>query len=235
MRILSLNIYHGGGKRTAQLADWLLAKGASVLVLPEWRDNASGRHLRDRLVARGFHTIAAMQRRSNSNSVLLAAIDCASSWKVTPPNSMAGDLILVEIQNRVRILGCYFPQRQAKAPFFRQCIELAADNCDLPFVMIGDFNTGRNGVDVEGAGMPFHCADLFQTLSGKSGLSDLWRKRHGDLQEWTWRSSANGFRIDHAFGNEAFLRRFPTFRCELDHSPRLSGLTDHSAILVEVD
>src|SRR5258708_11116954 len=101
--------------------------------------------------------------------------------------------------------------------------------------MIGDFNTGRNDLDIEGAGARFHCADLFEALSREAGLMDLWRACHGDRQEWTWRSPANGFRIDHAFGNEAFINHWPTFRCEIDHAPRLSGLTDHSAVVLEAD
>jgi hypothetical protein len=35
--------------------------------------------------------------------------------------------------------------------------------------------------------------------------------------------------------NKAFINRFPAFRCAIDHAPRLSGLTDHSAVVLEVD
>jgi exodeoxyribonuclease-3 len=234
IRILTLNIRHGGGKRIALLADWIVAKSPNVVVLPEWRNNDSGQRIRKILTDNGLTTIAAARGKSRLNSVLLAAIDFTESWEVTPANTTAGDLILIEITKRVRILGCYFPQRQAKAPFFQQCIEVASKNRDAPFVMTGDFNTGRNDLDIEDTGTPFYCADRFEALGGV-GLIDLWRARHGDRREWTWRSPANGFRIDHAFGNEAFIKRFPAFRCEIDHSPRLAGLTDHSAVVLEVD
>jgi exodeoxyribonuclease III len=234
IRILTLNIRHGGGKRIARLADWIASKSPNVVVLPEWRNDAPGQRIREILTDSGFRTIVAARGQSAPNSVLLAAMDLTESWEVTPANSTAGDLILIEIAKRIRILGCYFPQRQAKAPFFQQCIELASKNRDLPFVMIGDFNTGRNDLDIDGAGAPFYCADLFRSL-GELGLIDLWRARHGDRREWTWRSPANGFRIDHAFGNEAFIKRFPAFQCEIDHSPRLAGLTDHSAVVLEAD
>jgi hypothetical protein len=36
-------------------------------------------------------------------------------------------------------------------------------------------------------------------------------------------------------GNKAFINRFPAFRCAIDHAPRLSGLTDHSAVVLEVE
>jgi exodeoxyribonuclease III len=232
IRIVTLKIRHGGGKRIAGLADWIVSKSPHVVVLPEWRNNASGQRIREILTDSGFKTIAAA--RGPPNSALLAAMDLSKSWQVTPANSTAGDLILVEIAKQIRILGCYFPQRQAKAIFFQQCIEIASKNRDLPFVMIGDFNTGRNDLDIEDVGAPFYCSDVFKALGGV-GLLDLRRARHGNRREWTWRSPANGFRIDHAFGNEAFIKLFPAFRCEIDHSPRLAGLTDHSAVVLEAD
>jgi hypothetical protein len=44
-------------------------------------------------------------------------------------------------------------------------------------------------------------------------------------------TKANGFRLDHAFGNSAFIAAFdPT--CRYDHTCRQSGSTDHSALLI---
>jgi hypothetical protein len=118
---------------------------------------------------------------------------------------------------------------QAKSPFFERCAETALNETQQPLLVIGDFNTGRNDLDVEGSGTRVDCVDQFIGLSERAGLADLWRFRNGERREWTWRSAKNGFRIDHAFGNEAFINRFPNYRCEIDHEPRLVGLTDHSA------
>jgi exonuclease III len=114
---------------------------------------------------------------------------------------------------------------------------LAKKSSDVPFVMIGDFNTGRNDLDIEGPGARFYCTDLFEALTREAGLIDLWRARHGDREEWIWRSTQKkyGFRIDHVFGNKAFIARFPAFRCTIDHAPRQSELSDHSAVVLEAD
>jgi exonuclease III len=90
-------------------------------------------------------------------------------------------------------------------------------------------------LDIEANGARFHCADQFIGLCDQAGLTDLWRLRHGVRREWTWRSAKNGFRIDHAFGNQAFVNLFPNYRCEIDHEPRLMGLTDHSAVIVDLE
>jgi exonuclease III len=235
IRIVSLNIQHGGGKRIARLADWLLTKKPSVVVLPEWRNNVSGQQIRERLADNGYRTGAAARAAPKVNSIFFAAKDLTQSRRVTPSTSPAGDLVLIDLIQGIQILGCYFPQRQAKTPFFEHCIRLAKTTPDVPFVMIGDFNTGHNDLDIEGTGARFDCADLFEDLKRDAKLVDLLRARHGNQQEWTWRSSRNGFRIDHVFGNKAFVNRFTAFRCVIDHEPRLSGLTDHSAIVLETE
>jgi exodeoxyribonuclease III len=239
MKIVSLNIQHGGGKRIAGLSEWLETMKPSAVVLPEWRNNPPGLKIRDWLTGIGFRTIAAERatrdERSQITSLLLAATDLVGSADVTPQYSEAGDLIVGQMEQGIQLLGCYFPQRLAKVPFFKQCIQIAKSKADTPLVMMGDLNTGRNDLDIEGKGTKFDCVDLFDALTKEAGLIDLWRLRHGEKQEWTWRSRVNGFRIDHVFGNKEFISRFGTFRCDIDHAPRLSGLTDHSAVVLEAN
>lgn len=112
----------------------------------------SGQHIRERLTESGLQTVVTARATSKINSVLLAAKDLTKSCEVTPASSAVGDLILIELIQGIQVLGCYFPQRQAKAPFFQQCIHVARQNSDAAFVMIGDFNTGRNDLDIEGTG-----------------------------------------------------------------------------------
>jgi exonuclease III len=125
------------------------------------------------------------------------------------------------------MLAGYFPQGKWKEPFFRQCMDEVSRAGEVPILLIGDLNTGRNDLDIEGGGTPFHCADLFEGLESRAGLIDLWRAENGNRQEWTWRSIASGFRIDHAFGNKPLLERFGPIFCRYDHAPRETKITDH--------
>jgi hypothetical protein len=68
------------------------------------------------------------------------------------------------------ILGCYFPQRMAKSAFFERGMEVASRTPHLPLLVNGDFNTGRNDLDIEGKGARFDCADQFLGLSDQAGL-----------------------------------------------------------------
>jgi exonuclease III len=137
----------------------------------------------------------------------------------------------------LRMMAAYFPGAKAKAPFFGVCTAEAESSTSVPFVLLGDLNTGRNDVDKEGNGARFDCADQFKALP----LVDLWRAQHGETaQEWSWYSPqsakrrSNGFRIDHAFANAAFRERFPGTRCFYDHTPRKEKLTDHSALVLSI-
>src|ERR1700687_72837 len=139
-RIVSLNIRHGGGVRTNKLVDWLARQRLFAAVISEWRDNASGQQIRDGLLSGGLRSFSAA-RGPKINSALLAARSFTHGEIITPPNSPVGDLAWLNLDS-VTVIGCYFPQRRAKTPFFERCIEVATKTPHLPLLIIGDFNTG---------------------------------------------------------------------------------------------
>src|SRR5271170_909003 len=102
IRIISLNIRHGGGAKGADLAHWLLRKAPSVIVLPEWRETNPGRLIRERLKASGFRTEASPRAIATINRVLMAAKDLATHQEITPPGSRAGDLRFIELTQGTR-------------------------------------------------------------------------------------------------------------------------------------
>jgi exonuclease III len=226
-----LNIRHGGGLRAQAILDWLTSCSADVVVLPEWRENASGQLIKRGLEATGFHT--ANCSRVGANGILAASKGAFSSRRVTPAGSEKGELLLADLGSGCKLLTAYFPQGKAKVPFFMECLDEAARSNAEPLFLLGDLNTGRNDADVEGAGTPFDCSELFEALESKGALVDLWRSEHGQQKTWSWRSTKNGFRVDHAFANTAFRKRFPAISCSYDHSTREVGLTDHSALILK--
>jgi exonuclease III len=232
LQIVSLNIRHGGGRRSRSILDWIAARSADVIVLPEWRDSTAGNLVRRGLESAGFDVSPAFAR-TKQNGILIAAKEPCSFYRLTPASSERGELLSVELASGWRLLAAYFPQGNAKAPFFKACTEEAQSSNASPFVLIGDLNTGCNEDDVEGTGTPFMCADLFDALATKAHLADLWRVEHRQEREWSWRSKVNGFRVDHAFANKAFRTRFSQISCFYDHGPRETGLSDHSALIVK--
>lgn len=231
IRIVSLNICHGGGKRQSALAEWLIDTRADLLVLTEWRESSAV--LGTELANAGYKQALALREGARANGAAVFFREEIVANRVTPSDAQRGELLLARTIG-LSVLAAYFPQSKAKAPFFQRCAELAAKEA-APMLLMGDLNTGSNDRDIERGGARFQCEQEFIDLTLVHGLSDLWRKQHGDdAREWTWRSSKNGFRIDHAFANRAFLDAYPKATCQIDHSPREARISDHSALIVEL-
>jgi exonuclease III len=61
---------------------------------------------------------------------------------------------------------------------------------------------------------------------------DSWRSRNPGTWEYSWYSHhGNGFRIDHVFSNPAADASIQAVA--YDHTPRETGVTDHSALVVK--
>jgi exodeoxyribonuclease III len=110
---------------------------------------------------------------------------------------------------------------------------VAGGHAAEPLIVISDLNTGNQSLDRSEPGARFHCTEHFDALSKDVGLIDLWRlTQGGEAREYSWLSTpGNGFRIDHAFANDIYLRQMRPV-CHYDYNTRLRKLTDHSALIV---
>lgn len=231
--LISLNIRAGGGKRVAALLGYLDGHDADTVVLTEWRDTPSGRAFAAWAAARGM-LHAAVTDGGTANGVFIASRDAFTASSVTPEGDCPGVLALARFAD-FTLLACYFPQLQAKAPFFARCAELAIAHAGRPFLLLGDLNTGNQVADRSEAAGPYACPEAFDDLVSRCLPHDLWRRTHGaEAREWSWLSHrGNGFRIDHALANTAFVE-WGRPVCGYDHHPRQHGWTDHSALIVRL-
>lgn len=230
--ILSLNIRSGAGARASNLLSYLDQRSPGVVVLTEWRANAAGRSFADWATARRMQA-AHQNDGGTANGVFIASTSPFTAQTVTPEGDGAGTLMLARF-TAFALVGCYFPQKNAKARFFERCAEIVQRDTVTPTLLIGDLNTGNQFRDRGERAGKYFCAGAFDELTTRSGLHDLWRHSVGpDAREWSWLSNrGNGFRIDHALANDAFLN-LTAPSCIYDHEPRLKGWTDHSAVLVK--
>jgi exodeoxyribonuclease III len=230
--IVALNIRSGGGTRAARLCSYLDSLDPDTVLMTEWRANESGRAFANWAEGRGMG-YAALTDGGTANGVFLASSDPFAIESVTPSAQGPGCLMLARFRH-IALLACYFPQLNAKAAFFDRCVEVARQHETTPFILAGDLNTGNQLADRSKGAGKYSCSDHFDRLTSDGGLTDLWRLANGVSREWTWHSTkGNGFRIDHAFGNEAFVTA-TTLICSYDHRARKSALTDHSAVVVRI-
>lgn len=220
MKIVTLNIQHGGGKRISPIIAFLKQLNADLIVLTEYR--LDDKNLGKQLVELGYKNQIAGNAQSKENSVLIVS-------KVAFEVLSTSQRIVSVRLNDIVIFGVYFPQGDEKRPIYMKLKDGVMDAGSLVLVL-GDFNTGLHYIDE--AGKTFACADSFESLKDV-GLVDSWRTRHPTTKEFSWFSSqGNGFRIDHVFCSELLEQKVSNI--EYIHSPRESKITDHSALVVEV-
>ena len=234
MRVVTLNIRHGGPRdpdRAGRLIALLLGHRADLIVLTEFRGNATGERLAAALHASGYAT-AAPDSPPRTNAVLLASrpplraargLDAAlpEPWKLWRAETAALD-----------VAGVHLPVLRGKIPYWDSVLA-AARAPDAPCLFIGDFNTGRNDLDRDPAGMRFVGPESMDHMA-EAGFTDLWRARHPRRREYSWFSTPrrDGFRLDHAFGNGRIAAAVRA--CRFDHRARLAGLTDHAALVLDL-
>ncbi len=236
-KIVALNAQSGGGSRVAAICQFLGRHEPDVVVLTEWREGANGRKFMDWAQIHGLggksrNGSRLPLRRQHGQRRMCRVTQPFHSETMTPPAAASAGVLMLARFLGWTLLACYFPQRETKARFFTHCADLAAAYAHMPFAMIGDLNTGNQLADKTLAGAPFACDSHFDELTKEGLLVDLWRHTNGaDARQWSWHSSKNGFRIDHAFANRPFFELFQP-SCVYDHRPREERISDHSALII---
>jgi exodeoxyribonuclease III len=248
MRILAVNVRAGGsGATTAALIERCLGHEPDVVALSEYRANRSGRLIRDLLTAAGLRKHAGSLEHSGNGVFVASTLEFSA---FSNPFGLSEDEYpnaIVEARFATLLLyGVYLPGQDRKRPHLR-CLIAAAQRWNerhVPVIVIGDFNSGRNETDIEiNLGQrrlhdEFSTADLYGEL--ERYLTEAWLFMHPGETEFSWypfrksRTSPqrNGWRIDKAFLSTALLPRLKA--AYYDHEFRLQGLTDHSALIVEL-
>jgi len=229
MRLLTLNIRNGGGRKIPCILSGLLDHNADILVLTEFRNNTVSGDFRKNLSAAGFVFQAASHDEHRVNNILIAS---RLPFEIEPHEYLRLDPVrLFNVRfDRFSCVGLHMPNLKAKIPHWNALLRLASSAPDDWWIFMGDFNTGRNPQDSEG--YKFSCADYMKTLEDM-GWIDAWRHLHPDAREYSWYShKGRGFRLDHAFLSPPFK---PLLRnADYDHVLREKGITDHSALIVDL-
>ena len=231
LRLLTWNIRAGGGTRLPRITEAIATHAADVLVLTEYRSGEAGLRLRSVLRDLGYSWLSPVEPPGIRNGVLIATrtkprLVAHVTEHVPEPWRMLAVTI-----GRVRLFGIYMPNLKAKIPYWEALIEASTPHAGGRALAVGDFNTCRAYVDETGA---TDVTSLFLDKIQDAGFRDVWRDRYPDGREYSWYSHrGNGFRIDHAFASRLLARRIGAIR--YSHDERMAGLSDHSALLIDID
>ena len=237
LRVLSWNILHGGGSRCDQILETIAKSEADIVTLQEFRHGANKITLLEGLAELGLTTVFAPATQTARENSLLIASRLPMQSEVFPAGRsgqvhMLKSCIEVSSSLSLNVIAVHFPQKRAQFPLFEELLELPPMWIDDYSLLIGDFNCGIPLLDSETK--TFYSTHLFQQLLN-SGWCDAWRELHPDEREYTWISTrkGNGFRYDHVLVSAALNDL--VISAEYNHKVRENKISDHSALLVELD
>lgn len=229
-RLLVWNTRSGGGARVDRIVASIADHDPDTVVLTEFRANRSGERLRGELSLRGLLTQQVAVSSPTENSVLLASRHSFRPRALDRDAEGLAHRVVVGERDSFVLIGLYFAQGRPKIPLFKHLERQSPSLLACDSILCGDFNTGEHYRDEKAA--TFIASDHFGHLF-ELGWIDAWRHFHGDAREYTWYSRAgNGFRIDHVLVSPSMLPR--VVRADYSHSEREQGISDHSALVVEL-
>jgi len=221
---LSWNIRQGGGTRTRSIIKSLIQRGSSVIVLSEYRNNNNGRLIRNELLKADYLFQYAGHSPKNVNSVFIGSkIPCDFSQFPNADKNYPGNLISAKFE-LFELYGMYLPHKEKHLWF--DFLNTVND----PSIMVGDMNSGINGLDQKGASFWYE-KDLIE-LHDK-GIIDAFRLIHRSKKEYSWYShQGNGYRYDHSLVHRSL--KSVVKDCFYIHDWREGGLSDHSPMVLQL-
>ncbi|MBX3389573.1 MAG: endonuclease/exonuclease/phosphatase family protein [Phycisphaeraceae bacterium] len=248
IRIIHWNILHGGGsRRMPEIILNLLAQKPDLILLSEYRTTVGGQ-IRGVLADHGLE-----HQRSSLPAAHKNGLMWASRFPLEVPPSPAPAThglgtrwleVIVEGHD-LHLTGLHIPDDSrpaARAVCWRAIVNHARIQKDKSHIFLGDFNTGRHGLDEEGR--TFTCTSQLGAVC-TLGYADAFRVFSPRAREWTWKAPlgsrarpastalSGGFRLDSALVSPPLVSRLA--RADYIHSVRKTGISDHSAMVVELD
>jgi len=220
----------------------MIAQACATIVFTEFRHNEAGALLLSHMQASGYRYFALT---SDIRGVLIVSrTGFEGTGNPGELDTFPNAIIRADFPGFV-LYGVYLPTGARKFPHFDYLIRMARQhNARNELAMaIGDFNAGRNEIDIEINARSGNLLDEFPAHSRFVDLSALWpeawRHSHPAEREYSWYASnkpvsqKKGWRLDHAFVSPALLPSVRSARYVPES--RLQGWTDHSALVVELE
>lgn len=228
IKILSWNIQQGGGSRLTRVMKALQEINAHVVVLSEFRNNASGMKLRQQALALNYrHQFVSHAKQADNSVIILSKLPGNSQLFPTSDPTYSQNILRIEF-DAFAVYGMYLPHKKKHQLFDFLLQQIQSDA--LPAVLCGDFNSGINYVDQKGNS--FWYEDEFKALLD-TGCQDAFRALQGDVSEYSWYShQGNGYRYDHTLVSDDLLP--VVSNCYYLQSYREAKVSDHAPMVLEI-
>jgi exodeoxyribonuclease III len=234
--VLCLNIANPSVTRAERQLMWLSARPEHVLVLSETGGGPGTCLIIDRLTAAGWHVHAGPVEGRERGVLVASRLRATSTPDVV--DYLPGRAVRIEL-GALAIIGLYVPSRdestektERKRRFCTALSQFLAERPPGDAILVGDLNV------LEPVHRPHH--GEFQAWEYRlydevviRGFVDAYRMHHASESGHSWFDYENrGYRFDHAFVTESLAGG--VLQCDYEHEPRVTGLSDHAALVLEL-
>ena len=237
LSVLTLNVCSPSVPRAERQLEWLGSRPEQVFVLTEVGTGAGSELLADRFRASGWATRS--RPPSQGERGVLIASRLAPS-EVEPISAYLPERIAQLSVAGLELIGVYAPSRDDSAArvarkrrFLAELLTVLGAREPSAMVLIGDLNVVERSGRAVDRGFKEWEYELYDELPGLGWL-DAYRALHPDRVEVSWADSeGRGHRFDHCMMTADL--RSSLRRCEYLHETREHELSDHSAMVLELE
>jgi exodeoxyribonuclease III len=238
LAVLTLNVCSPSRPRAERQLEWLDERPEQVFVLTEISGGGGSEFLAERMRSAGW-AVSASSPRERERGVMVC-----SRVSLEPPSAPIASYLPERVEavslGGLELIGVYAPSRDEspekvarKRRFLAELLTSIGAREPTATVLIGDLNiVERTNRAVDKVFQDWEY-ELYEELPSLGWL-DAYRSLHPDRVELSWADGeGHGYRFDHAFVT-ADLRNC-LLRCEYVHDTRDSDLSDHSAMVIELE
>ncbi|MGH3761017.1 exodeoxyribonuclease III [Actinophytocola sp.] len=242
LSLITLNIANPSVDRATRQLEWLAARPEDVLVLTETKASDGCRHLADAFHTAGYAVTYPEPAPGEYGVMIVSKLatqpDPIGDTLTYLPTRASGITITTDC-GPIRVLGAYVPSRDAspeKVDRKRRWLaefSTALAATEMPTLLLGDLNVLEPDHQPHYRFFQPFEYDFYRALTDRHGLLDAFRQLHPDQVEHSWVGrTGDGYRYDHAHATKDLATELVD--CEYIHEPRLTRLSDHSALTVRL-
>jgi exodeoxyribonuclease III len=244
LSLITFNIGNPSIDRATRQLEWLAARPEDVLVLTETKSSDGCRYLAGAFRTAGYAVTYPEPAPGEYGVMIISKLatqpDPITTQLTYLPTRAAGVLVTTN-RGPVRVLSAYVPSRDASPEKIERkrrwltefSTVLTASPQDLATLFLGDLNILEPSHQPHYAFFRTFEYDFYRALTDAHGLVDAFRHLHPELTEHSWVGrTGDGYRYDHAHCTKDLTTELTT--CEYIHEPRITRLSDHSALTVRL-
>lgn len=242
--LLCWNIANPSIERAGKQAQWLRKRPEDVLILTEAKQSEGCIFLERYFQAYGYNVVFPKPEKKEFGVIIISKHPLGLSSFSNYINFIQSRVVSTKLNlssEELEIIGVYVPSRNSspekieKKKRFLKNLSKALETAPRPSgrIFCGDLNI------LEPNHIPHYPFfeeweyDFYRSMA-KYQLKDAFRHFHPLIQEYSWMGrTGDGYRYDHCFVSENILPFIK--KCYYFHEPREIKLSDHSALICELN